>query len=174
MFAGHERCETHHRNCRGFEKRQIMRFQAHKVVRDRRVLGIGAVTARAAKIDPHFVALLEPAHIVPDRRNQPRTVMPQNDWERRFDNQVIISGRRKGHLAATVDPNPGLPSVELDVTNPTNIGAVTTKLIAEFFSFGALGAVESKAATDLPEEVQDRNNPYGFVGRDGAILKLER
>ena len=50
----------------------------------------------------------------------------------RLDNQVIISGRRKGHLAATVDTNPGLYSVELDVTNPTNIAAVTTKLIAEF------------------------------------------
>jgi uncharacterized oxidoreductase len=50
----------------------------------------------------------------------------------RLDNQVIISGRRKGQLAATVDTNPGLHSVELDVTNPANIAAVTTKLIAEF------------------------------------------
>jgi tetratricopeptide (TPR) repeat protein len=41
------------------------------------------------------------------------------------------------------------------------------------FSFAALAAVDKKAV-NLPEEVQDRNNPYGFVGRDGAILKLER
>jgi uncharacterized oxidoreductase len=50
----------------------------------------------------------------------------------RLGNQVIISGRRKGHLAAMVDANPGMHSVELDVMNPTNIAAVTTKLIAEF------------------------------------------
>jgi uncharacterized oxidoreductase len=50
----------------------------------------------------------------------------------RLDNQVIISGRRKGQLAATVDTNPGMRSVELDVTDPTNIAAVAKKLIAEF------------------------------------------
>jgi len=49
-----------------------------------------------------------------------------------LDNQVIISGRRKGHLAATADANPGMRSVELDVTSPTNIATVTKKLIAEF------------------------------------------
>jgi tetratricopeptide (TPR) repeat protein len=41
------------------------------------------------------------------------------------------------------------------------------------FSFTAAAAVESKDLK-LPEEVQDQNNPYGFVGRDGAVLKLER
>jgi hypothetical protein len=40
------------------------------------------------------------------------------------------------------------------------------------FSFAA-AAVDTKAVK-LPEEVQDQNNPYGLVGRDGAILKLER
>jgi uncharacterized oxidoreductase len=50
----------------------------------------------------------------------------------RLGNQVIISGRRQGHLAAMVDANPGMHSIELDVMNPTNIAAVTTKLIAEF------------------------------------------
>ena len=50
----------------------------------------------------------------------------------RLDNQVIISGRRKGHLAATIHDNPGMRSVELDVTDPTNIAAVAKKLIAEF------------------------------------------
>jgi uncharacterized oxidoreductase len=38
----------------------------------------------------------------------------------------------KGHLAATVHDNPGMRSVELDVTDPTNIAAVAKKLIAEF------------------------------------------
>jgi uncharacterized oxidoreductase len=50
----------------------------------------------------------------------------------RLDNQVIISGRRKGHLSATLDANPGMRSLELDVTDPSKIAAVTKQLIAEF------------------------------------------
>jgi tetratricopeptide (TPR) repeat protein len=30
------------------------------------------------------------------------------------------------------------------------------------------------AALPLPEEIEDRENPYGFIGRDGAVLELER
>jgi tetratricopeptide (TPR) repeat protein len=33
---------------------------------------------------------------------------------------------------------------------------------------------KEQAASRLPEEVQDKGNPYGFVGRDGALLELER
>lgn len=36
-------------------------------------------------------------------------------------NQVIIAGRRKAHLAATVEANPGMDSIELDVANPESI-----------------------------------------------------
>jgi len=50
----------------------------------------------------------------------------------RLDNQVIIAGRRQGHLVAAIHDNPGMRSVELDVTDTTNIAAVTKKLIAEF------------------------------------------
>ena len=32
---------------------------------------------------------------------------------------------------------------------------------------------ETKKET-LPEEAQDKENPYGFIGRDGAVLQLER
>ena len=44
------------------------------------------------------------------------------------------------------------------------------------FAF-ARQAGEPEAGADkpvLPEEAQDTENPYGFVGRDGAILELER
>jgi hypothetical protein len=41
------------------------------------------------------------------------------------------------------------------------------------FSFAAQAKVETKEL-NLPEEVQDHNNPYGLVGRDGPILELER
>jgi uncharacterized oxidoreductase len=50
----------------------------------------------------------------------------------KLGNQVIISGRRKGHLAETVKANPGMQSVELDVADPASIAAVAQKLIAEY------------------------------------------
>jgi uncharacterized oxidoreductase len=46
-------------------------------------------------------------------------------------NQVIIAGRRKGHLAAVADANPGMQWVELDIDNPVSIATVAKKLTAE-------------------------------------------
>jgi uncharacterized oxidoreductase len=43
-------------------------------------------------------------------------------------NQVIISGRRKGHLDVTTAANPGMVSVEMDVTDPASIAAVAAQL----------------------------------------------
>jgi uncharacterized oxidoreductase len=67
----------------------------------------------------------------------------------RLGNQVIISGRRKGHLAATVDDNPGMHSIELDVTDPTNIATVTKKLIAEF---PKLNVLINNAGVMMPDD----------------------
>jgi len=50
----------------------------------------------------------------------------------KLGNQVIISGRRKGHLAEVTAANPGMQSVELNVDDPASIAAVAAKLIAEF------------------------------------------
>jgi len=47
-------------------------------------------------------------------------------------NQVIISGRRKGHLDAVTAANPGMQSVELNAEDPASIAAVAAKLIAEY------------------------------------------
>src|SRR5258707_8449059 len=47
-------------------------------------------------------------------------------------NQVIISGRRKGHLAWSTTANPGMQSVELNVEDPASIAAVAKKLIGDF------------------------------------------
>ena len=33
---------------------------------------------------------------------------------------------------------------------------------------------EKQPGTDLPQEARDTENPYGFIGRDGALLELER
>lgn len=47
----------------------------------------------------------------------------------KLGNQVIISGRRKYYLADTTKANPGMLSVELDVTNPASIAVIANKLI---------------------------------------------
>src|SRR5258708_39596794 len=47
-------------------------------------------------------------------------------------NKVIIAGRRKGHLAETLQSNPGMESVELDVADPASIAAVAKELIAKY------------------------------------------
>ena len=49
----------------------------------------------------------------------------------KLGNQVIISGRRQGHLAETTKANPGMQSVELNVEDPASIAAVANKLVAE-------------------------------------------
>ena len=67
----------------------------------------------------------------------------------RLDNQIIISGRRKGHLAATVGANPGMRSVQLDVTDPRNIAAVTKRLIAEF---PKLNVLVNNAGVMMPDD----------------------
>jgi len=53
-------------------------------------------------------------------------------------NQVIISGRRQGHLAQTTAANPGMKSVELNVEDPASIAAVAKKLIADFPALNVL------------------------------------
>jgi uncharacterized oxidoreductase len=49
----------------------------------------------------------------------------------KLGNQVIISGRRQGHLAETTKANPGMQSVELNVEDPASIAAVAKKVVAE-------------------------------------------
>src|SRR5271168_5405808 len=47
-------------------------------------------------------------------------------------NQVIIAGRRMGHLTEVAKANPGMRWVELDIEDPASIAAVTAKLIADY------------------------------------------
>jgi tetratricopeptide (TPR) repeat protein len=42
------------------------------------------------------------------------------------------------------------------------------------FRFVQKAAAKEQPATRLPEEAQDQRNPYGFIGRDGPVLELER
>ena len=56
----------------------------------------------------------------------------------RLGNQVIISGRRRGHLEATTKANPGMQSVELNVEDPASIASVSKRLIADFPNLNVL------------------------------------
>ncbi|MGD0404036.1 MAG: SDR family NAD(P)-dependent oxidoreductase [Candidatus Acidiferrales bacterium] len=47
-------------------------------------------------------------------------------------NQVIVSGRRKTHLAEVTKANPGMQSIELNIEDPKSIAAAAKKLTAEF------------------------------------------
>src|ERR1700731_1097921 len=49
----------------------------------------------------------------------------------KLGNKVIIAGRRRSHLDAVIAANPGMEAVELDITDPTSINRVATKLIGE-------------------------------------------
>jgi uncharacterized oxidoreductase len=56
----------------------------------------------------------------------------------KLGNKVIISGRRKKHLDATTTANPGMDSVELDVSDSASIAAVAKKLIADYPALNVL------------------------------------
>jgi len=68
-------------------------------------------------------------------------------------NKVIISGRRKGHLAAVVTANPGIEAIALDIADPDNINAVAKNLIQEYPALNVLinnaGIMEADQAADL-------------------------
>ncbi|RDK05305.1 SDR family oxidoreductase [Cupriavidus lacunae] len=49
----------------------------------------------------------------------------------KLGNQVIISGRRAERLQATIEANPGMQAVSLDITDPADIAKVAARLIAE-------------------------------------------
>ncbi len=50
----------------------------------------------------------------------------------KLGNKVIISGRRKSHLDATIQANPGMVSVELNIEDLASIARVVEKLTTEF------------------------------------------
>src|ERR1700722_6461686 len=53
-------------------------------------------------------------------------------------NQVIIAGRRKGHLTEVAKANPGMRWVELNIDDPASVSAVSKKLIADYPSLNVL------------------------------------
>jgi uncharacterized oxidoreductase len=49
----------------------------------------------------------------------------------KLGNKVIISGRRAERLQATIDANPGMEAISLDITDPLDIESVAARLIAD-------------------------------------------
>ena len=56
----------------------------------------------------------------------------------RLGNKVIISGRRAERLKTTVDANPGMVAIELDVSDPASITRVAADLIIQHPSLNVL------------------------------------
>ena len=70
-------------------------------------------------------------------------------------NQVIISGRRRGHLDEVTGANRGMQSVELNVEDPASIAAVAEKLIAEYPKLNVLINNAGIMKTDTAQGVLD-------------------
>jgi uncharacterized oxidoreductase len=73
-------------------------------------------------------------------------------------NKVIISGRRKGHLAKTVEANPGIEAIELDVADPASIRRAVKELIEKYPTLNVLinnaGIMKiDDAAGDIDDEL---------------------
>ncbi len=68
----------------------------------------------------------------------------------RRGNKVIVAGRRKGHLKAVVDANPGIEAVELDMQSAESIASVAKDVIARF---PKLNVLFNNAGIMLPDDV---------------------
>jgi uncharacterized oxidoreductase len=94
-------------------------------------------------------------------------------------NKVIISGRRKSHLAKTVQANPGMESIELDVTDPISIHRVADELIAKYPALNVLinnaGIMQiDNASAEIDDELITSTittNLIGPVRLTGALIE---
>ncbi len=97
----------------------------------------------------------------------------------RLGNNVIISGRRKGHLAETTKANPGMKFVELDVENPASIAAVTKTLIEDYPELNVLinnaGVMHIDSAAGAVDEAMlvstITTNLMGPIRMTGALIE---
>ena len=94
-------------------------------------------------------------------------------------NKVIISGRRKGHLAKTLEANPGMDSIELDVTDPESIRLVSQELVTKYPTLNVLinnaGIMEiDDASTRIDDDLITRTvatNLMGPIRLTGALIE---
>jgi uncharacterized oxidoreductase len=94
-------------------------------------------------------------------------------------NKVIISGRRKGHLAKTVEANPGIEAIELDVADPASVRRAANELIAKYPTLNVLinnaGIMQvDNAAGDIDDELITSTittNLMGPIRLTGALIE---
>jgi uncharacterized oxidoreductase len=97
----------------------------------------------------------------------------------KLGNKVIVAGRREATLADVVRTNPGIDSVELDVTNPEDIAAVSKELIAKYPKLNVLlnnaGIMllddVSKPIDDSVLTSQFQTNFFGTVRMTSAFIE---
>jgi uncharacterized oxidoreductase len=97
----------------------------------------------------------------------------------KLGNKVIVAGRRKANLAAVVEANPGIDSVELDVTNPESISAVAKELIAKYPRLNVLlNNAGIMQVDDVSKPIDDRlltsqfeTNLFGTVRMTSALIE---
>ncbi len=70
-------------------------------------------------------------------------------------NQIIISGRRQGHLDEVTAANPGMQSIQLDVEDPASIQAAAKDLIQKFPKLNVLINNAGIMKIDQAENVVD-------------------
>ena len=56
----------------------------------------------------------------------------------KLGNQVVISGRRRDRLQAVIEANPGMATIDLDITDPASIKAAAAALIADYPALNVL------------------------------------
>jgi uncharacterized oxidoreductase len=97
----------------------------------------------------------------------------------KLGNQVIIAGRRKGHLTEVAKANPGMRWVELDIEDPGNVAAVAGKLIADYPKLNVLinnaGVMQiDDASTAIDEKLlltTLTTNVMGPIRLTGALIE---
>jgi uncharacterized oxidoreductase len=87
----------------------------------------------------------------------------------KLGNKVIISGRRRGRLAQTIEANPGMDSIELDVADPQSIRRVTEELVAKYPALNVLinnaGIMEiDDASTPIDDDLISRTITTNLMG----------
>ncbi len=79
-------------------------------------------------------------------------------------NQVIIAGRRKSALDATIAANPGMQSLALDVEDPAAVRSFATQVIA---AYPALNVLINNAGIMRPENL--KANPVDLTNAEAII-----
>jgi uncharacterized oxidoreductase len=96
----------------------------------------------------------------------------------RRGNKVIIGGRRPGHLTETIEANPGMKFVEMDVSSPESVRETTRYLLSTFPTLNVLinnaGVMQiddvSTAINDTLLVSTINTNLVGTIRLTGALM----